>query len=229
MIVTVANLTPESGKTLLSENLALLRARGGRKVLLLDADPRQTGLHWCEARARSRLRPQIATRTARGHGFSEEIERLQARFDDIVIDTAGCTSYECRCALIAAQVVVVPLAPEHADLDKEYRLIAQLNSARMFNPGLRVLFVATSGERDLAMTERLLVHAYAGQVMSAGLAATTIHLPVLRWGADAPGRCACDRDSNAGAAEMAALYHEVFQTSVPVPPPRRAVSASLDA
>jgi hypothetical protein len=40
---------------------------------------------------------------------------------------------------------VVPVTPAQADLASQYQLIARLNAARMFNPGLRVLFVLVGG------------------------------------------------------------------------------------
>jgi len=211
MIVTIANCALQPASDLVAENLALLRARSGREVLLLDATPQQACERWASARNRSHLAPALATRTLRGHGFGDALSALQARFGDIVIDSDGCNGEESRCALIAAQVAVVPLSPMHADIDARYELIARLNSARMFNPHLRVLFVTTGQEGDPDAPERQAMRSYATQVMSASLAATVIHLPALRRGADAPGRCASDTESSTGAVEMAALYREVYQ------------------
>jgi chromosome partitioning protein len=210
MIVTIANCALQPASDLVAENLALLRVRSGRDVLLLDATPRRSCEHWAGERTRMQLRPTLATRALRGYAFADELEDLQARFADIVIDTDG-SGYESRCALIAALVAVVPLAPEHADVGARYELIARLNSARMFNPGLRVLFVTTGQEDDPDAPERRAMRNYTTQVMSASLAATVIHLPALRRGADAPGRCASDTESSTGAVEMAALYREVYQ------------------
>lgn len=227
MNVTIASSALPIAGALIAENLALLRARCGRRVLLLDVSRQQACEHWGVERARSRLRPDVTTRTVRGDGFSEELERLQARYNDIVIDTAGGNDLECRCALIAAQVALVPLAPEHADVDAHYGLIARLNRARMFNPGLRVLFVSAGSERDPAPRELGAMRAYASQVMSAGMAGTLLHLPALLWGADVPGRCASDIESSTGAAEMAALYEEVYQTTCALPLVRRSPAPGL--
>jgi chromosome partitioning protein len=212
-----------------AENMALLHARTGRKMLLLDASRRQACARWGADRARARLRPVVATRAVRGSGFAEELERQLARYDDIVIviDADGGNALECRCALIAAHVALVPLTPEHTDVDARYELIARLNSARMFNPGLRVLFVAAGGEHDPASGELCAMRAYAAQVMSAGMAATILHLPALQWGADIPGRCATDIDSSSGAAETAALHEEVYRTAIAGSPSRRNASPDL--
>ena len=221
MIITVVNCASPGLGSVVAENLALLRARAGSKVLLLDAGPGQDCEQWRAARVRARLRPASNVRTLRGFGCAAQLERLRADFRDIVIATDGCGDHDCRWALIAAQVAVVPLASDHADIDAHYECIARLNSARMFNPGLRVLFVTMTGEHAPAPLEMCAVRAYVGQVLSAGLAGTVLHLPALAWGADGPGRCACDTESSTGAAELAALYGEVYRTSPTSPLPRQ--------
>lgn len=222
MIVTIADCAPPDGRALVAENLALQRARAGHKVLLLDTGSAQDCQQWGIERACARLRPMVTVRNLRGLGCSAELERLRADVDDVVILTDGCGGPECRWALIAAQVALVPLAPDHADIDTHYECIARLNSARMFNPGLRVLFVAMAGERTPTPPELAAVRAHAAQVLAAGVAETVVHLPALAWGTDMPGRCACDIESSTGAAEMATLYGEVYQT-VPAIPLRKKI------
>lgn len=223
MIVTIATCAPQDAAGLVAENLALLRARR-RKVLLLDATSRQTCRQWASERERLQLGPSLTARAVRGCALSEELERLYPVFGDVVIDTDGGNGHECRAALIMAQVAVVPLAPDQADVDRRYGLIARLNNARMFNPGLRVLFVTAGSEHDPAPGELRAMRSYAAQVMAGGLASTILHLPALLWGANRPGLCASDIESSAGAAEMAALYEEVFQTACAASPERRSAS-----
>lgn len=217
MIVTIANCAPPGIRALVAENLALLRARAGRKVLLVDTGAGQECQRWSAERACAHLRPSLAVRVLRGLGGSAEIERLRADVDDVVILTDGSGGPECRWALIAAQVALVPLAPDRADIDTHYECIARLNSARMFNPGLRVLFAAMAGERTPTPPELAAVRAYASQVMAAAVAETIVHVPALAWGTDMPGRCACDIESSTGAAEMATLYGEVYRTVPAIP------------
>lgn len=219
MIVTVVNCAPPGLGSVVAETLALLRSRAGCKVLLLDAGSGQDCEQWHAARVRARLGPAPAVRTLRGFGCAAQLERLQAGFRDIVIATDGCGGHDCRWALIAAQVAVVPLGSDHGDIDTRCECIARLNSARMFNPGLRVLFVTMTAEHAPARSAMYAVRTYAAQVMSAGLASTVLHLPALAWGAD--GRCACDTESSTDAAEMVALYGEVYPTGPASPLPRQ--------
>ncbi|WP_198119983.1 hypothetical protein [Massilia rhizosphaerae] len=217
MIVTIVHAALPAAGAALAENLALLRGRHGRKVLLLDAGAERMREHWSADRDRSRLRPAVTTRTVTGRGLSADLERFLARYDDIVIEAGdgNDNSPECRRALIAAEVALILLAPEDAGIDARHPLIARLNGARMFNPGLRVLFVAAGGEHDPAPEALAAMRTDAARVMSAGVAHTVLHLPALSWGAGQPGRCASDIESSTGAAEMTALYDEVYQADAP--------------
>lgn len=228
MIVTIADCAPQGARALVAENLALLRARAGRKVLLVDTGSGQVCQQWSAERACAHLRPTVTVRSLNGLGGSAELERLQAGFDDVVIVTDGCGGPECRWALIAAQVAVVPVTPDHADIDGHYQCIARLNSARMFHPGLRVLFAVMCGERAPAPRDIDAVRAYAAQVMAADVAKTILHLPALAWGLDAPGRCACDIEWSTGASEMVALYGEVYRTAPAIPLRQRIFGLGLN-
>jgi chromosome partitioning protein len=192
MIVAIANQNGGAGKTIIANNLALLRTRSGRKVMLVDTDPRGASCAWCGELAAAGVQPRVAARAITGRTLVHDLELLRTRYNDIVIDTEGRDTAESRAALIAARLVVVPVTPDQADLASQYKLIARLNCARMFNPGLRVLFVLVA--EDPSEAERAAVRAYAARVMSATLASTILHCQ-----GQAP-------------ADMDALYREVFFT-----------------
>nr|WP_314538965.1 hypothetical protein [uncultured Massilia sp.] len=165
MIVAIAGGHPDPLHGLLGKTLADLRRRDGCRVLLVDA------------------------------ASGQRLDCAADCFDDVLVAAGDCASDECRSALAAAQVALVPIAPEEADAQRHYALIARLNAARMFNPGLRVLFVATGSGQDAAAADCLqAVRAYAAEVMSGHVAATVLDRSALL-------------DS---AGSLAALSNEVF-------------------
>lgn len=164
MIIAIAN--QGLGRSKLADHLAALRSGSGRKVLLVGQAPQG--------------------------GLRAGLESLQSRYNDIFVDTEGCDTLDSRSVLIAARLAVVPIHVDEVDLVTQYKLIDRLNSARMFNPGLRVVFVIVGGAEDPSREELAAVRAYVGQVMSATLAGTVIH---------AAGTL---------SADMGALYREVF-------------------
>ncbi|WP_195763717.1 hypothetical protein, partial [Duganella guangzhouensis] len=145
---------------------------------------------WRGELAAAGAQPRFAARAVRGRSLPGELELLRCRYNDIVIDTEGRDTADSRAALIAARLAVVPVTPAQADLASQYQLIARLNAARMFNPGLRVLFVLVGGADGPSDAERATVRAYAARVMAATLASTIIR--------------------GAAASELDALYREVF-------------------
>lgn len=205
MIVVIAGERADPLNALLGENLAILRRREGCSVLLVDAAREQACRAWAAARSAARLHPRPALLALDGAGFGQRLERVLGSYDDVLIDAGDCASQACRAALVAFQVALVPIAARDADPARHYGLIARLNAARMFNPGLRVLFVAAdAGAEDLRA-----VRAYAAEVMAGHVAATVLDRAALAAGAAEPGRCACD-GADAAARGVAALGHEVF-------------------
>jgi chromosome partitioning protein len=166
MIIAIANQGASHSRV--ADHLAALRSRSGRKVLLLD--------------------------TVSKNGLRSGLENLQRDYNDIIIDTEGNDTLDSRSALIAARLAVVPVHVDEVDLARQYKLIDRLNSARMFNPGLRVVFVIVGGFTDPSREELAAVRAYVAQVMSAILAGTVLHALV----------------PETLAADMGALYREVF-------------------
>jgi chromosome partitioning protein len=155
MIISIAGQRNGDSQKIIA-GLIAQRLRVERKLMLLDlsggkAEPcRQAG------------------------AISNKIEELLVRHNDVVIDITGCAAEIGRPALISAQLAIVLLHVEEARLDKDYRLISQLNAARMFNPGLHVLFAVIAGQGNPSSAEIAAVRAYCAEVMSAKLCPTMI-------------------------------------------------------
>jgi chromosome partitioning protein len=207
MIIAIADQCGTCGRSI-GDTLAQLRAGSGRKVLVIDTQPPQPA----GAQDRGRLAAGVAARVPRrifaGRSLSAELEQLIPRYQDIVIETDG-RDMQGRAALIAAQLAIVPIQAGQADRNCHYALIARLDAARMFNPGLHVRFVVAAGPAGPSSADMLKIRDYVAQVMSARLCATVIHAHDIGDGpeaADLPGT----GSASSGACEMTELYHDVF-------------------
>ena len=163
MIIAITDEHGGMEKSILAGRLAASRALAGRKVLLLDADPRQGAMEQArnmhdEARHGSLTQPRLMARAISAKGLQPELEHLVNCYHDIVIDSEGRDSMGSRSALIAARVLVVPLDGV-VDVAAQAGLARRIAHARSVNPDLRVL-LATD-------TQAAPAHALATQIPAA--------------------------------------------------------------
>lgn len=210
MIVAIANPAGANWRAMVANNLAVLRARSGRKVMLIDTDPNRPSCSWSRERAAAGAMPLVPARQLNPRDEPAALASLHEGDTDLLVDTAGRDSAASRAALSAAELVIVPVHPGQIGLANQYKLIERLNLARRFNPALRVLFVVVNGARSAEPGELAEVRAFAARVLAATLADTTIQVPEnYDYGA---GRCVCDAETCDPeiAADMHALYREVY-------------------
>lgn len=226
MIVAIVNQHSNPDRTVVARNLAVLRARSGRRVCLMHTDSARAMAadDWSEQRSAAGVRPWIDTRQVGSRAVKTRLAALRPLFNDILIDAGTRDTEECRCVLASAHLVVVPVRGDAIDLDCQHRLLHRLNAAQGFNPQMRVLFVAVAGAHDPGPEQCAAVLAHVARVRGATLATSVLHAPCAFD--DGRGRCVCDAgtcDPHA-AAEMQALYREVY-----APAPPLALALALDA
>ncbi|MGK5077992.1 cobyrinic acid ac-diamide synthase [Janthinobacterium sp. HLX7-2] len=156
-------------KSIVAGRLAASRALAGRKVLLLDADPRQRALAQastmhCGGMHSSVSQPRLMARAISAKGLQPELEHLVSCYHDIVIDSEGRDSMGSRSALAAARVLVVALDGA-ADAAAQESLVHRIARARSVNPALRVLLVTTM---DSNAVHALAEHIPAASVVGFG-------------------------------------------------------------
>jgi chromosome partitioning protein len=215
MIIAIVNQHSSPERTVVARNLAVLRARSGRRVCLMTTAGNGNS-DWSEERSHAGVQPWIETHQVGSRAVKTRLAALRPLFDDILIDAGTRDTGGCRCVLAESRLVVVPVRSGALELDLQYHLLARLHGARTFNPAMRVLFVAVSGGAGPGVSERAAVLAHVARVDDATLAETVLHAPAARdYG---PGRCVsdattCDPDA---AAELRALYDEVYPAAAPM-------------
>ncbi len=110
MILCFLNQKGGVGKSTLATNAADYLQRLGRSVLLVDADPQATTTRWAELREEMNF-PVI--HLARPN-MTKEILDLGNNYDDVVIDGPPRAEALSRAAIIAADLVVIPIEPSGA-------------------------------------------------------------------------------------------------------------------
>jgi chromosome partitioning protein len=141
MIVALLNQKGGVGKTTLALHLAGAWAHRGKRVTLIDADPQGSALDWSEQRARDggdRLFGVVGLARDTLHREAPEIAR---DVDHVVIDGPPRVAGLMRSALLAADLVLIPVQPSPFDGWASAEMLALLKEARIYRPELAARFV----------------------------------------------------------------------------------------
>ena len=138
MIIGILNQKGGVGKTTLAVNLAAAMQRQGGRVLLIDADPQGSALDWAAAREEPPLFAVVGLPRATLH---KEIAVIGEGYDHIVIDGPPRVTDLARSAIMASDLVLIPVQPSPYDIwaaDEVVKLIAE---ARVYKENIKSVFV----------------------------------------------------------------------------------------
>ncbi|WP_019624937.1 ParA family partition ATPase [Thioalkalivibrio thiocyanoxidans] len=146
MIIGVLNQKGGVGKTTLAINIASSLSHGGAKVLLIDADPQGSALDWAASREGDPLFPVVGLPRATIH---REIDGIGSGYDHVVIDGPPRVTDLARSAIMASDIVVIPVQPSPYDVWSAQEVVELIEEASVFKEKLFSVFAVN---RKIAKT-----------------------------------------------------------------------------
>jgi chromosome partitioning protein len=138
VITAILNQKGGVSKTTLSIHLATALALRGCRVLLVDADPQHSALDWQASREAEPLLPVVGLPTKDLH---RQIKQHVGNYDHIIIDGPPRVNELARSAILAADVVLIPITPSPYDVWAAKEIVDLITEASIFKPNLKSAFV----------------------------------------------------------------------------------------
>lgn len=141
MIVALLNQKGGVGKTTIALHLAGQWASEGKRVTIVDADPQGSALDWSEQRAREGLSRLFGVVGLARDTLHREAPELARDVDHVVIDGPPRVAGLMRSALLAADLVLIPVQPSPFDGWASAEMLSLLGEARIYRPELVARFI----------------------------------------------------------------------------------------
>lgn len=206
MIIGLLNQKGGVGKTTLAVNLAAALTLRGSRVLLIDADPQGSALDWAAAREGAPLFAVVGLPRPTVH---KEIGVVAQGYDHVVIDGPPRVTDLARSAIMASDLVLIPVQPSPYDIwaaDEVVKLIAE---ARVYKENLKSVFAVNRKIANTAIGRDVgeALAAYPVPVLQASITQRVVFAEAV-----AQGKSIFEIDPDGPAAkEMLAVLDELME------------------
>lgn len=201
MIIGVLNQKGGVGKTTIAVNLAATYAKSGLRVLLVDADPQSSSLQWSSAREAEPLFAVVGMAKPTLH---RDLPDIAKDYQVVIIDGAPRVNELGRAAILASDLVLIPVQPSPYDIWAAAETVKLIEEAQQFKPSIKGAFVINRKIANTAIgrdvTEAL------SQFTGIPVLSTALHQRVIYAESAGQGLSVIEAEPNSGAArEIAAL------------------------
>lgn len=138
MIISFINQKGGVGKTTLALHVTTGLAQRGLKCLLIDADKQSSALDWGANREATPLFSILGLPKATLH---RELPKISKDYDHVVIDSPPHANDVARSALLASDMIVIPIQPSPYDVWASEETVTLIKEAAPLKDNLKAVFV----------------------------------------------------------------------------------------
>lgn len=153
-VITYGGIKGGPGKTTCAVNTAIQLHLWGKSVLLIEADHQRSATDFTNVRSSMReghtgyIFVQLEGKT-----FFKQVMELSKKFDYIIIDCHGGDNAEHRMALMASDIVMIPIKPRAMDFWPIAMVNQMVNEVISLNPSRDIRFYSFLNQADLSSDE----------------------------------------------------------------------------
>ena len=138
VVISLLNQKGGVGKTTLAVDLAANLTRRGARALLIDADSQGSALDWAAARDDAPLFSVVGLPRPSLH---KEIGAIGQDYEYVLIDGPPRVADVTRSAILAADLVRVPIQPSPYDIWAAHEVVELIEEAKVYKDALKAGFV----------------------------------------------------------------------------------------
>ena len=140
MLILVGGEKGGTGKSCLTQNLAVVLHKLEPSLLLIDCDPQKTTSDWIQERNNNSIVPHIQCVQMYGN-ILQDLEKAKEKYKIILIDCGGQDSKAFRSSLIACTHALFPIRPKRRDLKTLGHLEELIEEAKITNQFIKYAMV----------------------------------------------------------------------------------------
>lgn len=202
--ITIGNEKGGVGKSTIACNIAVEATLSGLKVLLIDADTQGSSMDFRAIRAEDEKLPQFQAVSITKNTIHKDIKSFQD-FDLVIIDAGGRDTATFRSAIMAADLMLIPVLPSQYDIWATQGTIEALEQARSFKDiDARIIVNQVIPNTRVAKEAIEALNTFNVPVLI-----NYLHARVAFKQSIAEGRGISEYERGKGAHEMKLLYEEV--------------------
>ena len=140
MIISVTSLKGGTGKSTISQNLAVCFAHMGYRVAIIDTDTNGSSVHWSGVREESERAITVMSIT-NAAALQKNIKQITNDYELIILDGTPAISRLVSTILLLGDIVLIPILPSGLDIWATEKFLEHYDQAKTLKGDIDAHFV----------------------------------------------------------------------------------------